>query len=262
MTIEPDNHLRINLRYLFNLDASIAATARQINMNRQQINKYLNGTSVPSVRNLQKICTHFSVDENEIFFKPAEFLALYELRGKQTFLPKDILETLLSLRSIVSTDEARLQSYCGIYFRYCYADDRKICKSVEIIFQKESLTYSRGIMILPQNGAENRTSSVAKSDALVLLLGERLYFFEAKDLIRPNANLKMTICYPSYSPAIADMAGHVLKVSDMGARNILNSPVFYEYIGPDRVRPSHLQQCGTYSVNDTAISPKIRDYFV
>lgn len=61
-----------NLMRLCRGEQSIASVCRATKINRQQFNRYLSGASLPSQRNLEKICAYFGVGEPELFGKPGE----------------------------------------------------------------------------------------------------------------------------------------------------------------------------------------------
>jgi len=242
-------YFRMNLRYLCNLNQSIADTSRKLGMNRQQLNKYLNGTSTPSVRSLHKICDFFSVEENEIFIEPDEFASLFKLRDKESFIPPSILTALGDIVTSSYENKSRLSQYCGKYFKYRRSPDgtKRICKSLLIIFQHEKMTYSKCVEYASPRRATNKTTYSQVSDSLVHMLGERLYFIHVNSLGRPNENLSMTLCYPSYQSTGIKLKGEKLYVSQLDERKISYSPVVLEKIGTGSIRPSELRQCGVVS---------------
>ena len=56
-----------NLRSLCADYGSIAQVCRDIGLNRQQFNRYLNGSGMPSAHNLRRIVQHFDVSEEGMF---------------------------------------------------------------------------------------------------------------------------------------------------------------------------------------------------
>ena len=61
-----------NLKWLCGLRTSIAEVCRATGINRQQFNRYLAGTSVPSALIMRRICGHFGVPEELMFRSVAE----------------------------------------------------------------------------------------------------------------------------------------------------------------------------------------------
>lgn len=54
------DNLRANLRYLCQFRKSASSVAREIRVNRQQFERYLTGTTMPSPHILHRISTYFS----------------------------------------------------------------------------------------------------------------------------------------------------------------------------------------------------------
>lgn len=59
-----------NLRALCTRHGSIAAVCRALGMNRQQFNKYLAGSTLPSGATLERICGFFSIEPQSLFRDP------------------------------------------------------------------------------------------------------------------------------------------------------------------------------------------------
>lgn len=64
-----------NLRSLCADYGSISQICRDIGINRQQFNRYLNGASMPSAHNLRRIARHFDLNEETLFATPSAFEA-------------------------------------------------------------------------------------------------------------------------------------------------------------------------------------------
>lgn len=69
----PHKNFADNLRALCTRHGSIAAVCRALGMNRQQFNKYLSGSTLPSVATLEKICGFFRIESESLFHDPANF---------------------------------------------------------------------------------------------------------------------------------------------------------------------------------------------
>ena len=67
----PHKNFADNLRALCTRHGSIAAVCRAIGMNRQQFNKYLSGSTLPNVATLEKICSFFHIESENLFRDPS-----------------------------------------------------------------------------------------------------------------------------------------------------------------------------------------------
>jgi transcriptional regulator with XRE-family HTH domain len=66
------SNLADNLRRLTNEIGSANFVCRELDINRQQFEKYLKGRSLPSPTTLRKICNYFKISEEELFAAGAE----------------------------------------------------------------------------------------------------------------------------------------------------------------------------------------------
>src|SRR5579863_4417059 len=72
-----------NLRFACGYYRSVAEVCRQLEINRAQFNRYLNGTTTPSSFILQKICDFFGVEPTEIYLPRKQFRKLIEVKREQ-----------------------------------------------------------------------------------------------------------------------------------------------------------------------------------
>lgn len=68
--MEPYEAFASRLRNLCRTRGSVSATARLLNINRQQFAKYLSGSTLPSAPTLRKICQFFNVAESDLLNGP------------------------------------------------------------------------------------------------------------------------------------------------------------------------------------------------
>lgn len=71
----------VNLRWLCGKQPSIASVCRRTNINRQQFNRYLAGTSVPSAEVMRRICGLLGVPEAAMFLPHPDLIRLVEGDG-------------------------------------------------------------------------------------------------------------------------------------------------------------------------------------
>ncbi|MGB7271474.1 MAG: helix-turn-helix transcriptional regulator [Albidovulum sp.] len=72
--------LQKNLRLAFSYGKSVSDVCRLGRLNRAQVNKYLNGHSVPTLVTLRRICDLFGFDDHEIHLPYDEFAAIIRIR--------------------------------------------------------------------------------------------------------------------------------------------------------------------------------------
>ena len=72
-----------NLRSICAEYGSIAQVCREIGINRQQFNRYLNGGGLPSAHNMRRIARHFDLSEADLFSDHGDFTRRHVLNRKR-----------------------------------------------------------------------------------------------------------------------------------------------------------------------------------
>lgn len=115
-----ENELANNLRYLCGQKSSISKVCRDLDINRQQFNKYLSGVSRPSNSNLIKICDYFNTDSAVISLPHQEFVNLCQQVSANAISSES--QQLLNLLEITYPKADKdLSRYLGFYNVYCHS---------------------------------------------------------------------------------------------------------------------------------------------
>jgi hypothetical protein len=108
-----------NLFALATRSGSIASTCRDLEINRQQFNKYLNGTVLPNEVTLSKITKYFKVDSLNLFESPQP------IRAPSLRAPTDLMSELSGTHSrydrtldTMETESANCNLREGVYTCY------------------------------------------------------------------------------------------------------------------------------------------------
>lgn len=102
--VRPLDHFRLNLRQLIQGNGSISEVCRDLEINRQQMAKYLNGESLPSVPLLVKIADHFGVS-TDFVHRP-----LYEVMVRQDDKLLTLMQGFLRGPFAASRDEKEIST--------------------------------------------------------------------------------------------------------------------------------------------------------
>ena len=253
------NRISENIRFLVSLMPSISVAARQLDINRQQLNKYLNGSSQPSLRTMRKIAAVFDLP-TEALMLPIELLERRVGRGP---LPKEVGQspTALLAREFTATHKnsaALLAPYCGRYFRYNCVPVLSIhvLRSYVMIFQKDGVTYARIFERFTAAGSPWLRAGVRKTLHILSYVQDRLQFI---DCGTPEGEVTpgFSLYYPIYTSGVQYLSGTLLGSFGFGARPIYSSSVVMQR-RPDAQSPREdLLASGVVALDDPALCPEI-----
>jgi transcriptional regulator with XRE-family HTH domain len=245
-------NLKLNLRFLCGFHRSVAEVCRKLEINRQQFNKYLAGTNMPSDYNMRKICQFFDVEPPRLLIPHERFLAEYANhqagfsagagRPESGFFPP--------------IDE-RVRKYCGYYYAYVvspsYPDH--IIKSITRIFEVSrtfaTKTYERIYEI-----EREESYYVNKYDGMAYLYSGLLYIIEREVL--NNRGYIFTVLYPSYRSPVGFMNGMVLGISGGTVRRPFGSQIVFQSMGEAPSLRAMVADCGCHRFESDAISDSVR----
>jgi transcriptional regulator with XRE-family HTH domain len=253
-------NLSANLKYLCAHYSSVAEVCRRLGVNRQQFNKYLRGTSAPSLRNLSRITTFFGVDEYEINLPHDEFTrsVMPRRRGGDTSIGQ-LLQQLLAQLSLDATRSlSAMRPYCGAYAVYFCSPvwSSHIVRSLTIIGQEGQNTFTKSLERLEVTPNGKRPTLVQKFRGVALYLVDRIYILEYEtgsgDLVA------LTILYPSHRKQRLYLTGIILTVASAGNRQPFASRVVYEYLGEGIDLRAELARSHLYPLDSKDIPEEIR----
>jgi transcriptional regulator with XRE-family HTH domain len=187
--------LPVNLRLLCSYRPSISVVARDLGLNRSQLNRYLAGTSTPRPALLRKICDHFGVEEFEIHLAAADFAGIVKLRG----LGSDTLSRTLRVHfdRIMARNDPRIFNLTGTFFEYYWSmstPGRIICALVGFAPEAEHIFYRR----LERIGEPGRaTSRHFRYQGVALMTGDRIFMNDYET--GAGIEVTQTILYPDYA---------------------------------------------------------------
>jgi transcriptional regulator with XRE-family HTH domain len=250
--------LSANLRYLCAHYGSVAEVCRRLGINRQQFNKYLNGSSAPSLRNLRRISTFFGVDEYEITLAHEDFVSSVMPRRGNPSGAGDLLSQLLSQLSIdaIRSRDA-LKPYCGVYAVYLCTPvwSSHIVRSLTVLKQQGQNTVLKSIERLRMASSPG-TSLVQKFIGAAFYVVDRIYILEYEAASRDLVSL--TILYPSHRQQRPYLTGIILTIASGGNRQPFASRVVYERLGPNVDFREELRKSNVYPMESGELAPEVR----
>lgn len=258
--MQRDNHnLASNLRNLCARYGSVAEVCRRLGINRQQFNKYLSGTSAPSLANLHRITTFFGVDEYEITLPPEDFRRTVIPDKERAVGMASLIPQLLAQLKIDSKRSLELlRPYCGLYGVYFCTPvwSSHIVRSLTVFGQEGQNTVTKSIERLEIAPSVRRAKVVQKFRGAAFYIVDRIYVLEyeagSSDLVA------LTILYPSHRKQRHYLTGIILTIASGGNRQPFASRVVYEYLGEDADLKAELAKSHLYPMDSEDIPEEIR----
>lgn len=238
---------------------SVAEVCRRIGMNRQQFNKYLNGTTFPSNHNLRRICEFFRIDETEILLPGVEFAEIIGA-GARTAADRDSPRfSVGGLADRYPGSGERLRRYLGFYFSHypSPAYPGMVIRSAARIYERDGDCFERTIERLDDKSKPARQVTVCKYWGNAIHTDDRIYIAHLRSTV--HQVLSLSILYPSHRRAITLLSGVFVSVSGGPGRQPFASRVVYEYLGPEPNLRKLVRACGIYPRDSAEISTAIRD---
>jgi transcriptional regulator with XRE-family HTH domain len=243
-----------NLLLLSSDFASIAEVCRKLDINRQQFNKYLAGTTRPSRHNMRRICDFFGVSEAELLLDAAQFEEIVAIKRKP--MPQQELSKPLRHLSGLYRRSQNLEKYVGYYFRYFYSFGNRgqVIRSLALIYKEDDRYYWKNIEIL-RNPDTGRSLGLNKYEGAVFCLADRIYIMEY-EAVEMNSITQATL-YPSHRSRLDTLLGIQTGGPTRRGRKPGASKVALEYLGRDIDVRAALNRTGLFNPVDGQIRPEI-----
>ncbi|WP_299720293.1 helix-turn-helix transcriptional regulator [uncultured Tateyamaria sp.] len=250
-----NENLRNNLRHLCSLETSIAQTARKIGINRQQLNKYLNGSTIPSIGTIQRICNFFSVDEAELFIPPNEFKELFKLRDSAAQLPKHLLDMLTSLQNTSKPSDPSFDDVDGKYavYQIMGSTTPKISKSIIQIKRGENIIFTYRLAFDADAHSERKSVSALRRHGIIYRIENKFYHVETSS----GSGASLSILDRSLFQKKLHFFGRSIFLDWGFEQQTCCSNILWEKVGEGSIALSDAKFCGFYSFCDVTLNQRV-----
>ena len=249
--------LAANLRFAASFLPSVSQLCRDVGLNRQQMNKYLNGGSSPSPYNLRRIAGYLGVEPEELALPPERFARIWRHRGAIPVREVDRLRLPRPLRDAFVQPEAGVERFLGSY--HCYINSHS--------WPGHVLRY---VMRLSRAGGWIATKSVGRY-AAEPESGQR-YLMKCAGVATMQANLLMiveqqilgagtlstTILQPTYRSDVGVLSGICADTPSGGVRRPVATRVVFRFLGRNADLRSAIAQTAILPVDSPSIELRIR----
>lgn len=242
-----------NLRSICADHHSIAQVCREIGINRQQFNRYLNGGGMPSAHNLRRIARHFGLPEADFYLPRDEFTRRHILNQKRTANePIDLMSR--PFRNQTKT----LKRYLGFYHAHFQTPtwDGMIMRSLTWLYEKDGYVMSRSTeRVMAEDGSIRQNS---RYEGMVAQRGNSIFVVE-HEMVREGSIVE-TILTPSHRQQVKFLQGMVIGVAWRPNVSPYGSRAIWKGIKSEVSLREALQACGAYPRNSPDIDPMVRSY--
>jgi hypothetical protein len=227
-------------------------------MNRQQFNKYLAGTALPTAVTLERMSEYFKVDQRALFDRPESFRG--NLQARQTdfkqainSLPPDLAGGLMDIVNSSAATGMREGCY-AIYFPWL-ADSKRIVRAVIFVFKAGQFTCFRRYTKLRMVETHSRRYPRGRHEGIIAQREGRLYLIGRNS--RGMGDVSLISC--GSAPLIGGGMFHGIALVIAPWGEPVASRVTLEYLGGREVFRSSLKSTGLLHQDDPSIAPEIRE---
>jgi len=244
-----------NLRSICADTSSIAQVCREIGINRQQFNRYLNGGGMPSAHNLRRIARHFDLTEADFFADHVDFTRLH-LR-QQRHNTGDTVDLMTG----AFRDQAKsLRRYLGFYHAHFQTPtwDGMILRSLIWLREKDGYVMCRSLeRVRSQDGNINQKS---RYEGMAAQRGNRIYVVE-HETVR-DGSIVETILTPSHRQEVKFLRGMTMGVAWRPHVTPYASRSIWKRVDERVSAREALKACGAFSIESRHIDPTVRAHLI
>ncbi|MBQ4824043.1 helix-turn-helix transcriptional regulator [Leisingera sp. HS039] len=244
----PDDFSR-NLRRLCADTGSIAQVCREIGMNRQQFNRYLNGHGLPSAHNLHRIARYFGLEEEALFTPHQDFR---QQRGAAAAVSAPAVQ----FGSLFRDQARRLSRFMGVYHGYFRTPTwpGQILRTLIWLRPQDGCavthTFERAIA---RDGSIRQRSRYA---GMATLRNNRICMYETPR--RGGGYLSETVLMPAHPQQVSYLQGLTLGISAGPGQAPFATNTVWVRIGERTSAREALAATGAYPEASPRIDPKVR----
>lgn len=242
-----------NLRSVCADYGSIAQVCREIGINRQQFNRYLNGGGMPSAHNLRRIARYFDLPEVDLLGDHGEFTRRHILSRKRTASgPADLMTD-------VFRDQAKpLRRYLGFYHSHFRTPtwDGMVLRSLIWIYEKDGYVMTRSLERV--HGKDGTLFQKSRYEGMVAQRGNRIYAVE-HEMVREGSIVE-TILTPSHRQQVKYLRGMTMGIAWRPHISPYAARAIWKRIDERVSARDALKACGAYPLLSRHIDPTVQAY--
>ncbi len=244
-----------NLRSICAEYGSVSKVCREIGMNRQQFNRYVNDGSVPSSYNLRRIARFFDVLEADLLAGHDEFTTRYiQNRNSTASSPSDLMLRPFKEQANI------LRRYLGFYHSHFQSPswEGMILRSLVWLYEKDGYVMTRTLEHVTSNDGNRIHRS--RYEGMAAQRGDRIFVVE-NEMVR-DGSITEIILTPSHREQVKYLRGKGVGVA-LQTQLVPYTAVFIWKKIDERISArAALNACGVFPIHSRDIEPTIRSYLL
>lgn len=259
-------NLTQNLAEIVRRAPSVADFCRRVGVNRQQFNKYLAGTHLPSPRTMVKIAEVCGIGAGDFMLDPPEFLERIR-RGDRNDADESGISSgparqnthFRTMEAFARSSLAGLRPFLGAYFRYHHSSifPGKIIRAVTVIYQSEDIVRYVTVEHMPES--DENLSYRFSYRGVCYLMGSRLFMADYEH--RQLNEMTSTILMPQFRTPIRYMFGLLTGIAANAYGQPFSTRVAFERKSDDGViRKAMVRQASMLLPGDPQIPGNVKRY--
>ena len=239
---------------------SLAEVCRDVQINRQQFNKYLSGQHAPSRRNLGKLCSYFSVSTKDFYRDPAEFSAIHSPSQDQALREITQIARVRKFASAGALQKSLLRDYVGYYDRYQYTSmyPGKILRASLRIHEVNNCFCYHYCERFPDIDSPHKTAYVFKYHGLCHWQGDRIFMIDSD--AQQKDDMTFSILIPVTRNAKRFLYGLMMGVAATFYREPFATKLVLEFKGEHINRRQHMRSATAMLPDDKSIPSEVLNY--
>lgn len=241
-----------NLRYICAQEGSVSQVCRSLGFNRQQFARYIQGKSLPSARNMIRICEYFQIDEDSLALPHNEFLM--RLRASHPISPAVAPNSPFY---VLPGSGRQLRSLIGTYHAHYLSPSRpgRIIKAMVQFAEHDGRFTSRTIERLrdPTTGK----MLTARYEGIFSERDNNIFIIEWG---RSTGDISETIISPLYRNLPNYLNGMTLGLS-WRTKGPFATRTIWSRIPMKVSARDAISQCGSFRPDSRALDETIRRFF-
>jgi hypothetical protein len=256
----PMKNLTRNLGEVVSRGDSVAEFCRRVAINRQQFNKYLAGTHMPSLRSMVKIAEVCGLEVQDFELETEAFIQrLHGKSGRSTSTPADT--HFQNLEGFARNSGPGLKPFLGTYFRYHHSSifPGMVIRAIKVIYKEGDFVCYVTVEHMPAAGDEMAENCRFSYRGICYLMGNRVFMTDYER--RQQNEMTSTILMPQFRTPIHYMFGLLSGIAATAYGQPFSARVAFERQSDDSsIRKSVIRQATMLKPDDRQIPRQVREY--